>query len=651
MRGSSFRSTLVAILAGLLANGVPAFGQSQGQAQEQPARQLQKGPDYSLGPHWVPNFIAPYSPIHIDLPQLTNSPRIDQLIQDGKLMLSLQDAISLALENNLDISVQRYNPWIAETDLLRAKAGGAVRGLSGTGTASVLGAIPSATFDPVLSSTLSWSRASFPVNNPFTSGVGLTQLSALTNYSAQGNVTYSEGFHTGTAFSISLANNRTSTTSPAAILNPAVSSQLNFSVQQQLLNGFGLLPNTRFILEAKNNRRIADYAFQQQVHATVAQVENLYWELVFARENVKVQQAAVATSGKLYNDNKRQVEIGTLAPIEVVRAESEVATGRQALIVAETGRLQQQALLLNAITKNPVAPELLNVEVVPTDTVQQTPQVELISLQDAVKEAWQKRPEILQAQYNLKNADVEIRATRNALLPILTLLGQYGAAGLGGNSKVPLGFTTVAGAQVVNATGQPQPNFFLPVNAATGFVLHNGGLGDALDSVINNNFPNYSVALNLTIPIRNRSAQADSARAQLQQRQLETSYRQLENTIVVDVRNAQIALQQDVARVEAAQKARELAQQTLDAEQKKYQLGVSTSFLVIQTQRDLTTAEGNELRAKVDLQEAIVNFQKAVGRTLEINRITIADAQHGHFYNSPLIPGTPSVEVVGDIAR
>jgi outer membrane protein len=418
---------------------------------------------------------------------------------------------------------------------------------------------------------------------------------------------------------VALDNTRTSSTSQFQFFNPAVQSTFIIQFQQQLLNGFGLLPNTRFILEARNNRLLADATFGLQVITTVAQVENAYWELVFARENVKVQEAAVATSTKLYGDNKKQVEIGTLAPIEIVRAESEVATDRQNLIVAQTTQLQDQTLLLNAITKNPTADDLLNVEIVPTDGIPTTSSAEMIPLQDALKVAWEKRLEVRQAELGLKNDSIEVRATRNALLPTLTAFGQYSGTGLAG----------------INTDKTQTP----PVVTSTGFV-------DSASTAFGTSFPTYAAGVNLTMALRNRSAQADSARAQLTRRQDETRYQQLKNNILVDVRNALIALQQDQARVEAVTKARELAQQTLDAEQKKYQLGASTVFFVIQAQRDLTAAQGNEIRAKIDLQEAQVAYYKALGRTLDVNHITVADAKGGHVYSPPLIPGAPATAVV-----
>jgi outer membrane protein TolC len=607
--------------------------------------QLQKGPDYSKGKSQFPNLAGPYSPIRVQPPQLSNSPRVEQLIHDGKMELSLQDAIALALENNLDISIQRYTPWIAETDILRAKGGGATRGLAGTGTAAVLGAIPAQSFDPVATSTLSLDHRSIPVNNPFLAGTGVA-LGSLVNHTTQGNFGYSQAFHTGTGYAVTWNNSRVSTTSPAAVFNPSVQSSIFLSFTQQLLNGFGLLPNTRFIRIAKNSKSIADWVFAQQVITSVTQVENLYWELVFAREDVRVKQRSVDLAEKLYNDNKRQVEIGTLAPIEVVRAEAEVARTRQDLIVSQTVHLQQQTLLKNAITKSPMDPTLLNVEMIPTDKATQLPQIEIPPLPDAVKEALDKRPDVRQAKIDLLNRDISVRATRNALLPTLTLFGQYGWTGLSGNSLQTTS-RTVAGSSVVDATGNAVPNLFVPstLRTVTGTTL--SGLGDAFDQIFNSKFPTYSLQLSLSIPIRNRPAQADSARAILEQRQAEERLKQLENSIVVDVRNAEIALQQNRARVDAAQKARILQEQTLDAEQKKFQLGASTIFFVIQAQRDLAQAESVEVRALVDLLKAKIDLDRALGRTLEVNKITISDAKRGEVERNTLIPGTIHGEIVG----
>jgi outer membrane protein len=618
------------------------------------------GPDYSNGPSWFPNFISPYKPIKMPETMLTNSPRLDQLVQDGKLMLSLEDAISIALENNLDISVQRFTPWIAQTDLLRAKAGGIARGL-GSSSNVVLGSGPSASFDPVFTAGVNWARSSFPVNNPFLSGTGTTAVPILIDYNANYNFGYTQGFHTGTFASITFNNNRSSTTSSQQLFNPAVQSTMTFTISQPLLNGFGLLPNTRFILEAKNTVKVADSIFAQQVIATVSQVSNDYWELVFGRENVKVQEAAVGVSTKLYGDNKKQLEIGTMAPLDVLTAESQLATDQQNLIVAQTNKLQQETILLIAITKNPLAANLNGVEIVPTTPIVTPDVVENIALQDAVNEAWQKRPEIKQSELNLKNAGIEVKATRNALLPQLNIFGQYSATGLAGNqvttTQVANGFEANQNAPIVDFNGNPfsvgnpgAPGILAFAGTPTAFLTNTsitpGGLGDALHGMINNNFPTYAAGLNLTLPIRNRSAQADSARALLDERQQQVQYRSTQNIIVLNVRNTLIALQQDRAQVAAAGKARELAQKTLDAEQKKYQLGSSTSYNVVLRSRDLTAAQGAELRAKVNLEEAVVNFNQAMGRTLEVNHIVVADARRGKVIRELNIPGTPEPDAV-----
>jgi outer membrane protein TolC len=416
---------------------------------------------------------------------------------------------------------------------------------------------------------------------------------------------------------------------------------------QQLLNGFGTKVNTRNIRIAKNNRKIADLAFSQQAITTITNTITAYWELVFARENVKVQQQAVTVAEKLYGDNKKQLEIGTMAPLDVTRAESELATDRQNLIVAQTAQLQQTQVLKNAISKNPLASNMINVEIIPTDLPTRPEAIEAPSFEQAVAEAFAKRPDVQEQAINLQNGQIDLGATRNALLPTATLTAQYGSVGLAGNQTQVLTSHTIAGAPLVDASGNPVTTTFFPVTVVDSSQVVKGGLGDAMSTVFHNNFPDYNVQLNVQIPIRNRSAQADNQRAILTQRQLEAQMQQLKNSALLDVRNTFIALEQNRARVEAASKARELQQQTFDAEQKKYQLGASTVYLVIQTQRDLISAQGTELRALTDLVEAKANYERALGRTLEVNRVTIADAKTGQVDQATLIPGTLHGQVVG----
>ena len=654
------RPLLAAILAVTLAGGPisPAFGQDAPQTpQAAPAKAATPIVPVSLGsakykytraPRPFPNLFAPYSPIKIGAAVLTNSPRIDQLIHDGKLELSMQEAVELALENSMDIVVQRYNPWFADTGILKAESGG----FGGTTPGAVFGGSsannPLLNFDPLITTTLSVDDRNVPVNNPLTSGTGtgLSGLARLTLHTSTFNTQLAQGFQTGTTFFTAFDNTRNSSTSAANLFNPSVTSTIVAGFQQQLLNGFGRSVNTRNIRIAKNNRKIADWAFAQQAITTVTNTINSYWELVFARDNVKVQQQAVTVAEKLYNDNKKQLEIGTMAPLDVTRAESELATDRQNLIVAQTVQLQDQQTLKNAISKNPLAPNFVNVEIITTDSPSRPEAIEAPTFEEAVKEAFAKRPELQEEALNLLNGEIDLKATRNALLPTATLTAQYSSVGLAGNQTTST-VTAPHGAQIVDATGAPVNGLFVPgVTLAPGPVVQ-AGFGDALSSAFHNNFPDYQVSLNVQIPIRNRSAQADNQRAILTQRYLEAQLQQFKNAALLDVRNTYIALTQDRAQVDAASKARELQQQTFDAEQKKYQLGASTVYLVIQTQRDLINAQGTELRALANLAEAKANYERAIGRTLEVNQVTIADAKSGEAERETLIPGTLHGQVVG----
>jgi outer membrane protein len=628
--------------------------------------------DYSYGPRVFPTLLAPYKPISIDHPDLANSPRIDQLIHDGKLQLTLQDAVELALENSLDIMIQRYTPWLADTDVLLAKAGGSPRGflsvaqVPGNVAADIIASsanVPILNLDPALTSAVSIFSGSVPINNPFTSGTGATGESTLLAekiHSSEFNFGYSQAFNSGTTFTTSWNNTRGSTSPTADLLNPQVTSTLTATVSQQLLNGCCFEVNRRNLIIAKNNRKIADLVFVQQAITTVTNTITAYWELVYARENVKVEQQAVAVSLKLSNDNKKQLEIGTMAPLDVTRAESELASDQGNLLVAQTTQLQDEQVLKNAISKNPLAPNLINVEIIPLDMPARPEAIEAPSFEDAIKEAFTKRPDVLQEVYNLKNAEVDLKATANALLPLLTLSGQYVSNGLAGNfistgSEVTtIGPSTIP---VVDANGNPvsipgaTPGTSIPIfvptvttTAEPTGVVHKG-FGNAQNQIFSNDFPEYAISLNLTLPLRNRAAQSENVRAILTKRQIEAQTLQIKNAALLDVRNTFIALEQDRARVDAAVKARQLQQETFDAEQKKYQLGASTVYLVIQTQRDLVTAQGTELRALADLVEAKANYERAVGRTLETNRVTIAG---GHqFEHDTLIPGTRDGKVIG----
>ena len=676
------RSLLAAFLAGALAAGSvsPAFAQNPPQNPPNPAPAAAPGSSgsniapvaslgvgsqhYSHGPSAFPNIFKPYESRFVQPPVLVNSPRIDQLIHDNKLQISLQDAVELALENNLDIAVQRYYPWISDAGLLNANAGNT--GFSTPGVA--IGASSAAVnpfvffnqnFDPLVTSTSSISSAVTPINNAFTSGAGTTGVASIVSHQASFNTQYSQTFHTGTNLAVAWDNARSSS-NIANFFNPDVSSNLQVTLSQPLLNGFGKELWTRNIRIANNNRKIADWAFTQQAITTITTTVDDYWELVYARENVKVNERAVAVAQKLYEDNKKQLEIGSMAPLDVTRSESELATDTQTLIFAQTTQLQDEQTLKNDISKDPLAPNIINVEIIPTDQPSQPEVVEAPTFEDAIKEAFAKRPELQEEAYNLKNAEIDVRATKNALLPSLTASAFYESQGLAGNSLVPTGSQRIStGVPIVDANGNPvlvtenvggvptQVPIFESATVPTSTTPSHQGFTTAQNQVFHNRFPVYAGQLTLTLPLRNRSAQAFHVRSLLVQRQLETQMQQLRNAALLDVRKSYIALTQGRAQVASASKARQLQQETFDAEQKKYQLGASTVYLVIQTQRDLIQAEGNEIRALANLVEAKAAYERSVGRTLEVNHVTVADAKTGDVERETLIPGTLHGQVVG----
>jgi outer membrane protein TolC len=605
-----------------------------------------------------PNFWEPYSSPYVPAPRMSNSERLHSLLSGSKLRLSVEDAIALALENNLDISVARYNLNFAQTDLLRAKSGGATRGVPGAFSSSALfsgaigggvssissGSTTSASgvtgsggatnvgvigcCDPVAGAQFGWDRRSSPLNYTVVSGVPLvtTQTTNAVTY-------FGQGFLTGTSYAVAINGYRQSTTSLNTLFNPVVPTGLTVGIDQQLLNGFGYRANAKFIRIAQNDLKISNSVFRQQVITTVAQVLNLYWDYLSYKENVRVAEQALAYSEKLLSDNKRQVEIGTLAPIEVVRAESEVASDQQNLIVAQTS-LQQQAELIKTALSRKVDSELISAQIDAVDKLPEPSPNDIPPLDQALKQALQDRPEVEQADLNLRYSAIVVKANRNALLPTLDLFATYAPTGLSGLGTVlgpcPSGYT-VSGDQCLGSGVETIPR---PM------VLSSQGITQSLSQVFRGSYPDYSFGFTLQFPIRNRAAQADIARALLEQRQLEEQLQRQRNQVEQDVRSAEIGVIQARAQIAAATKAVLLAQRTLDAEQKKFQLGESTVFLLIQAQRDLATAEGNDVKARSTYAKALTQFQQVTATILADYHIELNDALQGKVTRSPNIPGT-----------
>lgn len=634
----------------------PSATQPPATAQPQPF----KVGEYVNGRSHFPNPIAPYQGRKVALPSLTNTPRLEQLMQNGKLMLSMNDAIALALENNLDIAISRYNLNIADTDVLRTKAGanvlgvntgvvqgtpgGGVGGFGGATTASggaggttlgsggagsgTLGIVsstlglgsPITSYDPIFTGTLQIDKFSQEPTNPFSGNVPI-----LFQNTSTANFAYNQGFITGTNLSVGFNNTRQTSNSQFNTFSPALTTSFTARLTQHLLQGFGFLPNKRFIIIAKNNRNLSDVAFRLQIITTVDQIQNMYWDLVNAYENVKVQEDALALANKTLSDNKKQVEIGTLAPIEIVRAQSQVATNQQTLIVAQTNLELQQLLMKNALSRTLVDQRLIEAEVIPTDTMRiGTDEPGAAPGTDLVNDALGHRPELLESRIDLSSREVSLKAIKNSLLPSVDLFAYYGGSGLGG----------VANPASICGNPGSNPIFCTPpadVPPPTSY-------GHAFGQLFNSTAPDKGIGLSLNIPIRNRTAQANQVRSQLELRQAELRLQQVENEIRIEVRNAQFTLQQNRANVAASQAAVDLAQQSLDAEQKKFALGASTTTLVLQQSSSLTQAKSNLVAARAAYEKSRVELDRATGLLLEHNGIDLADAETGVVTKMPAVP-------------
>jgi outer membrane protein len=608
-----------------------------------------------------PNPIGPYTPRHLAPPNLANTARIDQLMHDGKLYLSLNDAIALALENNLDIAIARYNLNIADTDVLRAKAGAAILGVplgvvqntpgggvggigsqvgSGTGgtslgaggagagaggivgsTAGGLFGPPITSFDPIVTGTFQNDHAGSIPTSPF---AGTYQGTTTANFQ------YIQGFQWGTNMSVGFSNNRITSNNAFQSVSPALNSSFQFKLTQHLLQGFGFPGNTRFIRIAKNNRELSDVAFRLQIITTVDQIENMYWDLVYAYENQRVKEESLTFSQKTLSDTKKQVEIGSLAPIEAVRAQSTVAADQQALTVAKTNLQLQQLVMKNALSRTLHDPTLAGADVVPTSTMEVPENEQVQPTEDLVNEALRHRAELVESRIQLHSQEASNAALRSALLPTLDAFAYYGGSGLGG-SQNPRSICLSPSEQFC-ATANPNPALGQsPLAPSVSYP-------STLNQLVNSSAPDKGMGLQLNIPLRNRAAQALQVRGELEYRQEQMSLQQTENRVSIEVRQAQFAVEQNQASVASAKAAAEYARQSLDAEQKKYQFGTSTTTAVLQTRSALATAESTLMSAMAAYEKSRVELERSVGTLLDNNGISIDDAARGQVTRMPNVP-------------
>lgn len=607
--------------------------------------------DFSKTPLPFPNPLAIYRSPSVDVPTVTNSPRLIDLVKDGKIYLSLNDAILLALENNYDIAIARYNLDISDTDIVRSRAGGSLLGspaglvtgtLSGsTSTLSASGGGPGGTSagaagagagssglvltangqgpaptisDPLLTGTVQLERSTTPEPNSFITGAP-TLIQNNNTYGFQ----YQQGYQTGTTLTVGFQNSRITTNSFRSGYSPELTSNLRATLTQHLLNGFGPGVNKRFIVQARNNRRITDSGFRQQLLYTINQVEGIYWTLVSAYENVQSAQRALDQSSQVASDDRKQLQIGTLAPLDVLNADNQVAQDKQTLISAQSTLEYQQLIIKQAIARNLDDPKLSAAPVIPTDRVSliEMPE-ETASVEDLVKQAYQNRPEIEQAMLNLKNDQITLRGVKNGLLPTVDVYGFYGATTLGGAAN---------------------PNCSLEANGPEGCTITPGGYSDVFTGLFKGNTPDRGVGVNINIPLRNRVAQSLVSRSLLEYRQDQLKLEQLYTQVRIQVINAQYALTNDRAAVQAATATREYNLQALDAEKKKFKYGASTTALVLQQERSLAAAENTVTSALGTYARDRASLEQLLANTLTKYSISIADAVSGKVNQAITVPG------------
>jgi len=594
-----------------------------------------------------PRFVGPIlRPFHLEKrivspARLTDSPRLENLVRGGNLYLTAQDVIALVLENNLDIDIQRYGPFLSREVQRRTEGGGYLRNVdtpvlagpqsvslagvsvnanglaggagvgAGGGIVSQIGPVPPA-LDPNLYASFGLGHSTTPLTNTL-----LNQTAALTNDYRQYVFQYSQQFVTGTSGQVTYVSNRNKLNSPTPLLNPATTGFIDLTINQELLQGFSIAVNTRDIRVARNNQKVSMLQLKRQVVTTVSAVLNLYWDLVSFNEGLHITERNVATAEKLYQDNQNQAKLGALAPIEVTRAAAAVSAAKGDLLIAQTNVSQQETVLMNALSRSGSdSTWLAEAHIVTLDRIE-VPKTEApMSAPELIKQAVENRPELEQTRVNLESNKILIRGDRNGMLPSLNAFAELTNNGLSGSAN-PL---------YNNCCGAPDPYFI-------------GGAGNLSAQLLRRNFPNYSAGFSLSIPFRNRQAQADYATDQLQLRQTELQLKRALNQVSVDVKNAIIGLQQARARYETAVNTRTLAEQSLEAEQNRFKYGaVPDATLVIQAQQTLATDQSAEVQAMANYTHAKIAFDEAVGNTLGANHITMTEAVRGQVARESVIP-------------
>ncbi len=524
--------------------------------------------------NFVEQFLNRYRPVPVNLPgsPAGSAQVLASRIQNGLLPLTVGDVIQLMLENNLDISVNRLNPLSAEyliETLYRP-------------------------FEPTLRLQATINRNTSPATSQLTGAPALSMLSGV----------YTVGFFqtlpTGTDVSVDFTLNRSSSNSAFSTFNPSWVGNLRYSFSQHLLRDYGRVVNQHQIRVAQNNEKISQTQFEMQMIDLVTLAQRTYWDLVFTGEDVKVKQRSVDLAKKTLSDNQIQVQIGTLAPIDLVQAESELANRSEQMVVSTYTQAQTGDQVKKLITSQ-ADPGLVLATLNPRQTLRQPSPMDVPSVEEAVKIALENRPEMRQLQLNLENKNIDAEYSKNQLLPSVDLIGTYLQNGVGGTETLRNGFGPAA-----------------PIISVV-----RGGLGDTFTQLFGYNYTGYSAGVSVLIPLRNKAAKGDNARATTEKRIAENRLSAQVQQIALEVRNALTQLDMNRARIETAQKARELSERRLEAEQKKFDLGASTIRFVLEEQRNVAQSQTNEIQALVNYTKALVDADRAMGMTLKKNNIEI----------------------------
>jgi outer membrane protein TolC len=611
-----------------------SLAQAMQQAQQQPAGAQQ--PFHVDLPHSHKPF-SQYRPTDAPPLDLNNSPRLENLIRDGKLYISLRDAIDLAIENNLDLAYFRYNFPIAQTDLARTKAGGSVNGVntsivqsstqggfgsqssgggasSGSSAAGAGGIVTStlgagtavSSFDPYLTFKGFTDHSVTEEGNAFQNGVLIFKQNEI-----QGQGNYSEAFPMGTSVNVNYFGQRNANNSPYESINPTLYSSLTVEIQQNFLAGFGISTNERYMHIARKNLLITDLAFRAQVIATVTQVENIYWDLVNAYEDEQVKERSLAFTQQNLSTDQKQLQLNAIPAMQVIKDQSDEATSEGDLTVSRANLRLNELLMKNAITKidDPAIDEM---PVIPLDRVGAPDPNAAKAIDDLIAEAEKNRPDVKQDEIAMEVAQMSLKSIKSELLPSLNAYGLYAGNGIAGPQNPACNLGTA------ECTSE------LPT-----------GFGGMLANTFNYSSPEYQVGMTLSINLRNRVAKADQFRAALEYRQRQITFEEQKKSIRFDVRNSQFALQQAEAHVNATQKARDLAQHTFDVTAQEQKLGAKSSYDTLVAQHDLATAESALVAAQTAYEKAKVDIDRATGETLEQMGVSIDDAKSGVVTHTP----------------